>query len=400
VTQLLESAWVDVLDLTTAEAQALEGLGQELSAAMAVEKTEDAQPSVIECRRGVAGIWQVCVNECVGVVGTGERSWVVAPKIPMPHLAHLMQMGGTLPRTSGLPAGLSEGRDLWRLLYEWFLGRTEQVVRQDLAKGYVPQTSKMAFVRGSVDVLTVARGMLRGQTNVVCTYEDYRTDIPVNRILKSSLGLGLRSGLLNDVTARRTRRLLARFEQVSEASGDDLRVRIDRHTQKYAIAVQLGCHILRGSHREMNIGGRRAWCFLWRTPDAVEEGIRACVREALAGMATVVKTPRNHGPLTFNADLVIGADAVGDVKYSLDTKAWRRADVNQLLAFAVAYQRRRTLLVNFADATAQPKQTSVATVDITRLTWDTSRSVEGAAAQLAEDVRGWHTSVPTGPSRP
>jgi hypothetical protein len=49
----------------------------------------------------------------------------------------------------------------------------------------------------------------------------------------------------------------------------------------------LALHILRGVLRELSLGTTRAWCFLWRTPIAVEKGIRKVLTDGLLGITTV-----------------------------------------------------------------------------------------------------------------
>ncbi len=96
-----------------------------------------------------------------------------------------------------------------------------------------------------------------------------------------------------------------------------------------------------------------------------------------------------HGVLSFRSDLAIGDFAVGDVKYSMDNGAWRRGDVNQLLAFSVAYGRSQLLLINFSDQAAEPTRAVVRNSIITRLSWETSLDAGAAAEQLSLRIQRW-----------
>jgi 5-methylcytosine-specific restriction endonuclease McrBC regulatory subunit McrC len=224
---------------------------------------------------------------------------------------------------------------------------------------------------------------------MLCRFEEFSPDIPANRLLKSALLAGLRTGALDEAPAKRCRRLLARFEGVSEVVRADLDVQLTRELRSYAAAVQLAKHVLRGINRSLTEGAESAWCFLWRTPEAVEAGIREIVRSELGPGCRVHKTTASHGELTFNPDLVIGSGAVGDVKYSVDSGGWRRSDVNQLLAFATAFAVTDTLLVNFSPVRLLPRTETVTPVHLTRIAWNVGETVKAAEQSFRHDVRKW-----------
>jgi 5-methylcytosine-specific restriction enzyme subunit McrC len=392
VTRLQESSWSAVPGLTQEQARALETLGSELAAGD--EDDPDRSTSLIQCRYTTNGVWEVRVADAIGVVGAGGDSWVVDPKIDPEHLFYLLQRGAVLPSSSTQVAELASGKSFWPLLFDWFLRATETVIRRDLAKGYARESRRLPYIRGTVDYLTLSRGLLRGKTRVLCTYEEFSADIPVNRLLKSGLLLGLRSGLLETEPALRARRLLARLVDVSEADAGDLRVTVDRQTRRYADAVLLAQHILRGRRRELSIGETRAWCFLWRTSQAVENGVRCILEEGLADKVTVSKQTRSYPPLSFTPDLKFDELAIGDVKYVLDSGGWRRSDVYQLLAFTVAHNSKRALLVNFSGGPSEPASVQVSGTAMKRISWQLALAPADAALRLTADVNDWFATEP------
>ena len=387
VTRLQESSWCPIQGLTDAQARTLEALGEELSA---TDSETGETTSLIHCRQTpTSGAWEVRVAEAIGLVGVDSESWPVDPKIPPDHLFYLLQRGHVLPSTSTQTAEMASGKSLWHLLYDWFLQSTETLLRADLAKGYTSEVQELSYVRGTVDTLGLSRGLLRGHPRIRCRYEEFSADIPINRVLKSALLFGLGSGTLQYDAARRTRRLLARFPDVGMSSPADLRTAVDRHTSRYRDSLLLALHILRGRQRELSVGTTRAWCFLWRTPDAVEAGVREVLRAGLSQVTTVGKEPRYYAPLNFTPDLKFGDEAIGDVKYSLDEGKWRRSDVYQLLAFAVAHRCSRALLVNFHPSTPDEASVQVAETALQRLCWQLNLPPEQAAEHLIESVKTW-----------
>lgn len=392
LTRLRESTWSSVPGLTHLQARALEALGEELSA---TDEDSGERTSLIQVRFTSSGLGQVRVAEAIGLVGVGPKSWTVDPKIPADHLFYLLQRAQVLPATSTQSAELASGKHLWHLLYDWFLTSCEAVVRADLAKGYTRTKSELPFVRGSLDAVSMTRSFLRGRPQAVCTFEDFTADIALNRMLKSALLHGIRTGALGKDAARRTRRLLARFSEVSTASAQDFRVTLDRPTRRYRDALPLARHILEGKLRELQVGDARAWCFLWRTPEAVEAGIRNVLADGLKDVVAVARTSRTFSPLQFTPDLTFKGFGVGDVKYSLDKGSWRRADVYQLLAFATAHECSNALLVNFDPKKPPSAKVDVAGTVLDRVSWQLSETPAGAAERLVEDVRLWVSSTGT-----
>lgn len=389
--RLVESQWCPIPDLVREEAQALEALGRELSASDD-ETGEDT--SLIQCRYTTKGQWEVRVAEAVGLIGVGERSWPVMPKIPEAHLLHLLQRADVLPAVSTLSASMASGRSFWDLLFDWFLGQTEALLRRDLHKGYRVLTERLPYLRGTVGVLDLSRGLLQGRTRVDCTHEEFTADVALNRVIKTALHHGLTSGTLPPEQARRTRRLLARFTEVSTADGADLRVTTDRSTARYRDALRLAKLILARRHLTLSIGETRVWCFLWRTPDAVEAGVRRTLHDGLGQLGPVTKTRRNYPPLSFTPDLSVADRAVGDVKYSMDQGTWRRSDVYQLLAFAKAFERDAGLLVNFSSEEVSPQSVAVATTRLHKVSWPLTLSPEEAGNSVIQAVSDWLSSLP------
>ena len=283
---------------------------------------------------------------------------------------------------------MASGKSLWHLLYDWFLRSTETLLRADLAKGYTSEVQELPYIRGTVDTLGLSRGLLRGHPRIRCTYEEFSADIPINRVLKSALLFGLGSGTLQFDAARAP----GGYSPDSRMSAWLHRVTSELRSTGRPLAIAtllLALHILRGRQRELSVGTTRAWCFLWRTPDAVEAGIREVLREGLNEVTTVSKEPKFYTPLSFTPDLKFGDEAIGDVKYSLDEGKWRRSDVYQLLAFAVAHRCSRALLVNFHPSTPQEASVQVAGTALRRLCWQLDLPPEQAADHLVEQVKSW-----------
>jgi hypothetical protein len=88
--------------------------------------------------------------------------------------------------------------------------------------------------------------------------------------------------------------------------------------------------------------------------------------------------------------------AIGDVKYKLAGSEWFRADLYEVVAFAVEFGTPHASIVTFK----RPGQNGLADVQIghvrvTQLTWPAEDGIapESAAEALADDVQAWLVST-------
>lgn len=117
-----------------------------------------------------------------------------------------------------------------------------------------------------------------------------------------------------------------------------------------------------------------------------QEYAKCCARAQW--VTTVGKEAKYYAPVNFTPDLKFGDAAIGDVKYALDDGKWRRSDLYQLLAFAIAHQCSRALLVNFHPSTPQEASVQVSGTALQRLCWQLT-CPEQAAEHLVEQVKSW-----------
>lgn len=151
----------------------------------------------------------------------------------------------------------------------------ESQVKRGLGRGYVPQTEALSYVRGKIDVSASLKTNSLLKRRLVCSYDEFSTDTPANRIVKATMQVLLRSRDVSSVYKRGLRRLMPYLAEVGECDLHrcDWNVRIGRNNQDYRLqalrALYLGilsprapaafCQCIAGAL------GTRRWLY-WRAP--------------------------------------------------------------------------------------------------------------------------------------
>jgi 5-methylcytosine-specific restriction enzyme subunit McrC len=237
----------------------------------------------------------------------------------------------------------------------------------------------------------LSTGRLEAKRN----FEEFETDTPMNRTLKEAARLVSGSSSLIWRDRRRAMAIVSSIPNVSRLRLGDLDTLVDRHSRSYASSIALARHIIAGQGRTIESGPDVAWTFLIRTPELIEEGIRAVLKRELAGRRQIVKQGRQipGSSLTFSPDLLFdGGLATGDVKYKWLGREWKRADLYQAIAFAVAFDTDLAALGGFrATPLFEPRRVVIGNIEVREFGWIANSDVppEEAASILAGSLDDW-----------
>jgi len=382
---LIESQRAGV-PLAREQAQALLALGKKLASKTGWwgDPEETPPASVIDISQGPDGEWSVLVREAVGVVSVDGLELVVSPKIPYNHFLYLAAQSGILPRIETQRTEIAPTESLWEVIAHWFVHAAEMLLRGELAKGYRETSDELEHARGRILPLETARLFYQGRPSVACEFEEFSEDIALNRLVRAACDRVAASALLPRELRQRARAGLARMTDVGLLQDADFRAKVDRLTHRYADTIAFAKVLLRGGGTRIAHGAAHGWCFLIRTPELVEAGIRAVLQRALNSRYTVQKKGRKLAGSTFtlNPDLVFGGGlAVGDVKYKNIDPEWSRSDLYQVVAFAAGFDCDRAVIVGFSNgSTAGPIAIRFGKIGVEAFAWDVSPSSEPEAS--------------------
>ena len=397
--ELVESRPTEVV-MTEAEAQLITTLGKTLVSRIAWwgEEADDASRpdrTIISCTATPRNTWIVTVSNAIGAFGVDDLTCLVTPKIPMPHLLYILSKSSMIPRMDDSRVHIGAGEALWELLARWFLSKVEQVVASDLLRDYQATHGPLSSVRGQLDSMATAGTFYSGSLDMVCTYDDFTVDNPLNRVLLAGLRALERLARLQTDLRRISRRLSSHFFEVGEVQTSDLRVITDRHSSHYGDALTLAKLIIEGTTFDLSTGIGEAWTFLIRTPEAIESGVRAVLAEGLSPQFTVRKygTTLRPGTMQVQPDLRFDPIGhVGDVKYKKFGSDWPRGDLYQSVAFAAGCGAQRSCVISMGVGnSAKLPNVKFGDIEVTSMLWDAREETEPseAARQLIADCHAW-----------
>ena len=406
---MTESTWASI-DASEDEQASLRELGIKLARNRDAGSEQayggEGQKSVIHVRRATGGC-EVRVIDAVGIVAMPTLILDVEPKVPPAHLLYLLERAGLLPRLDAAQATLQADQTLFELIARWYVMALDRVLEEGLARDYRTQRGLFPAVRGRVLAIPTAQLYYRGRLEVASEYQDFDFDTPLNRLLLHAARLLVaHPGLPEGIRAQAGRAIL-RMDGIGPLRYADRHVQPDRRTVYYRDAALLAKNLIDGVGRGLLVGAERVWTFLLRTPEAVEEGLRRALTDALPSTLVPAKYPLclNGTGMTLNPDLIFGKLAVADVKYKLSKRSWRKDDLYQLVAFAAGFKVANAAMIDFAHVSRPVLETAeFGSVHVAHLTWPalTDRVPSAALEQLAREVVAWsarweESPAPTAP---
>lgn len=120
-------------------------------------------------------------------------------------------------------------------------------LKRGLGKEYVSQTEPMSSLRGKIDIAESIKTQSMLQKQLVCTYDDFTVNSYMNRILKSTMELLIRSDI-SKVRKKNLRKLLVFFDDVDSIDVYDInwRLQYNRNNQSYRMLISICYLVVKG----------------------------------------------------------------------------------------------------------------------------------------------------------
>ena len=136
-------------------------------------------------------------------------------------------------------------------------------VRRGLGRAYLPQTEALSSLRGKIDISESIKTQALYRKQMICTYDEFSVDSYMNRVIKSTVLLLLRS----DISGRRKkelRKLLVFFTDVNTVNlhSVDWKLRYNRNNQTYRMLMGICFLTVNGLLHTQSDGSAKLMDFL------------------------------------------------------------------------------------------------------------------------------------------
>ena len=307
------------------------------------------------------------VQQYVGVIRTAAGcQFEILPKLSRstsPQFARqvLVKMLVELedsPFKEGAVSLLSAHRmSLFELLLQQFLSHVGDIVRKGIARNYVEHQGNLLFLRGKLQLTEHIKRNVATRSRLYCQFDEYETDRPINRLIKSALEVVQRESqhAFNQQTCREFLFWFDRVPTSIDPPSDFRSVRRDRHIQHYQPAMPTCRLILEGLNPLTQSGENRALSMLFPMGRVFEDYVAAKLQTLIPTWKIRRQVKRhslieNHvGEHIFglipDLEFINGPDRIiADTKWKLIDQSDRannyqitQADVYQMFAYAKKY---------------------------------------------------------------
>ena len=117
-------------------------------------------------------------------------------------------------------------------------------LKRSLGREYISETDTISAIRGKIEITESIKNQSMIRSQMVCTYDEFSVDSPLNRIIKSTVILLLKA----DITTQRKkdlRKLMVYFADVSlvDVHSINWAVNYNRNNQTYRLLITI-CHLV------------------------------------------------------------------------------------------------------------------------------------------------------------
>lgn len=136
-------------------------------------------------------------------------------------------------------------------------------IKRGLEKDYIDRTEATSSIRGKLEISESLKTNSILKSQMVCSYDDFSVDTYLNRILKATLELLLRS----DISRQRKkgiRRILVFFADISSIDINDIdwNIRFTRNNQNYRMLISVCNLVVKGLLQTSSDGSTKLMDFL------------------------------------------------------------------------------------------------------------------------------------------
>ena len=136
-------------------------------------------------------------------------------------------------------------------------------LKRGLGREYVSQTEPLSSLRGKIDITESLKTQSMQRKQLVCSYDEFTVNSYMNRILKATMELLIRSDISRG-RKKELRKLLVFFGEVESLNVHEInwQLRYNRNNQSYRMLISICYLVVKGLLQSDTAGGTKLMDFL------------------------------------------------------------------------------------------------------------------------------------------
>jgi 5-methylcytosine-specific restriction enzyme subunit McrC len=136
-------------------------------------------------------------------------------------------------------------------------------LKRGLGKEYIPQTEALSSLRGRIDIAESIKNQSMLRKQLICTYDEFSVNNTMNRIIKSTVELLLRSNISKQ-RKKNLRKLMVYFGEVDliDLHTVNWNVQYNRNNQTYRMLISICYLVVKGLLQTQSDGTTKLMDFL------------------------------------------------------------------------------------------------------------------------------------------
>lgn len=136
-------------------------------------------------------------------------------------------------------------------------------IKRGLGKEYISQTESLSALRGKIDITESIKTQTMLKKQMICSYDEFSINGTMNRIIKSTVELLLRSGI-SKARKKELRKLMVYFGNVEpiDLYTVDWNIQYNRNNQTYRLLISICYLVVKGLLQTNSDGSTRLMDFM------------------------------------------------------------------------------------------------------------------------------------------
>ena len=136
-------------------------------------------------------------------------------------------------------------------------------IKRGLGKEYIPKTEPLSALRGKIDIAESIKTQTMLKKQMICTYDEFSVNGTMNRIIKSTVGLLLRSDI-SKARKKELRKLMVYFGDVEpiDLYTVNWNIQYNRNNQTYRLLISICYLVVKGLLQTNSDGSTRLMEFV------------------------------------------------------------------------------------------------------------------------------------------